>query len=330
MPGSNFSAISPGAFPDDDINRTSTNNGSNNEINATEQDAVNCYIYQTNINSRKTNASSCCGTFFGHRLPFQGQVQLHYQNFRIGNVSWLHSVIWVSLFVLYFFGMYVTFTEYDEGLWFMRIILSLRLAIAVMALFNFHSIFYSKVTHESSNKEEFRFFVNRVTALSNFIVVSVALVNGAAYMWTSSKGSCLYLDPQTLKYEVRNSDTYFYDCNSSFETGGTPVNSMVLLLLGNIFIVTTLPCHSSWAARINYFVTCFSCITAAALSPDPGQSTLIILSAFLSIVVYENIEANSLAVFKALLNLEYNKRVGVKELKHFIGNVAHDLKVPSY
>jgi len=147
-------------------------------------------------------------------------------------------------------------------------------------------------------------------------------------MFKSSLGSCLKLNDETLKLEVIEEDKYYYSCNPAYEVGGTPVNSMILLLIGNIFIIVTLRCHSSWAARINYFITCITCITAASVSPDPSQSTLIILSAFLTVVIYESIENNSLAVFKALLEAETAKRIGMAELKHFIGNVAHDLKTP--
>jgi hypothetical protein len=210
----------------------------------------------------------------------------------------------------------------------MRIILILRLALSIVALFNYYNIFCGSVSPES-NRKDFHSYVNSVTNLSNFIVIAISLVNGAAYVWRSSLGSCLVFDSESQEYELDNSDPNFYDCNPSFETGGTPMNSMILLLVGNIFIIITLRCHSVWATRVNYIVMCISCVAAAALSPDGCQSLLVILSAFLSVIIYEGIEKNSLTVFKALLDLEATKRIQTRELKHFIGNVAHDLKVCS-
>lgn len=300
----------------------------NNKIVATEEDALNCYNYYHKKVSHKSTQSTC----FGNELIFKDEnVRWHYDNFRILNVSAYHSIIWFSQFLLYSFGLLVLFTEYTHDLWFMRTIVSLRLIIVCIALFTYHKIFYKAKTHKYGNdpalKQSFQRYVKDVTSLSNFIVIAISIVNGAAYVWKSSLGSCLYFDETTQKNEVKNSDTYYYDCNPHFETGGTPINSMVLLLIGNIFVIITLRCHSPWAARMNYFLTCAACIAAASLSPDPGLSTLVILSAFLTVVIYDGVESNSMAVFSALLDLESSKRVSTSELKHFIGNVAHDLKV---
>jgi hypothetical protein len=228
--------------------------------------------------------------------------------------------------ILYIFGMYVLLTEYDEKVWFMRVILICRLLIVALGLWTYAKIFYY-CTPVDGDQKEFYHYVKVVTNFSNLIVVLVSLVNGIAYVWKSNRGSCLVFDATTSEYEVDNRDTYFYNCNPSFEVGGTPANSMVILIVGNIFIVSTLRCHSAWAARVNYWVMCLSCISAAAVSPDSGQSTLIILSAFLCVLIYNDMESSSLGMFKALLELQSTKRIQLNELKQFIGNVAHDLKV---
>jgi hypothetical protein len=54
---------------------------------------------------------------------------------------------------------------------------------------------------------------------------------------------------------------------------------------------------------------------------------MIILYAFLTIVISREMERNTYVVFNNLMQIEMNKRHQAGELKHFIGNVAHDLKV---
>ena len=102
---------------------------------------------------------------------------------------------------------------------------------------------------------------------------------------------------------------------------------MIVLLIGNIFMVCILRSHSHWAAWVNYIITCISVFAAAALSNDTQTSGPVIFATLLTIIVYKDIEYNSLTVFKALLSLEFTNREKTTELKQFIGNVAHDLKV---
>jgi len=218
----------------------------------------------------------------------------------------------------------LSFFHFDVDLTPMRVILSLRMAISLLALYNYYEIFHARVSH-LEEKTVFYRYVRYVTGLSDFIIVSFTLVNCAAYVWESSRGSCLSIKDNEASADSHNA--FFLHCNPSYEIGGTPMNSMILLLVGNIFVVTTLRCHSSWSARVSYFATCISTVVAALVSPDFKQSYLVMLSSIFAIVIYEDIENNSLVMFKALLDLETTKRIQMKELKIFIGNVAHDLKV---
>jgi hypothetical protein len=68
-------------------------------------------------------------------------------------------------------------------------------------------------------------------------------------------------------------------------------------------------------------------IAGAALSPSPTQSIPAILLALLSILIYVSMENNTVMMFTALLELSSTSRVKTAELKQFVGNVAHDLKV---
>jgi hypothetical protein len=305
---------------------TSTSNPILNRHNemATEEDARNCYRHRLTDQRGLPIAQKC----FGSKFSFEDEkISYHYENFRITNASKTHVVVvWLTLLVLFIYGFVVSFTAYSNDLWVMRVLLTLRLLISLVAVFNYYTIFYAAVPSDASQKL-FRSYVSSVTNMSNFIIISIAVVNGIVYVWQSSLGSCMAVNKDTNIVELNHQDKYFYDCNPSYEIGGTPTNSMVLLLVGNIFVVITLRCHSCWAARISYYITCVSAIAASVLAPDFGQSSLIIFSALLTVIIYECVEDNSLAMFTALLRLESTNRIQTSELKHFIGNVAHDLKV---
>jgi hypothetical protein len=51
------------------------------------------------------------------------------------------------------------------------------------------------------------------------------------------------------------------------------------------------------------------------------------MAAIFTILIYERLDQNSLLAFRLLLDLEKTNRIQTAELKNFIGNVAHDLKV---
>jgi hypothetical protein len=102
---------------------------------------------------------------------------------------------------------------------------------------------------------------------------------------------------------------------------------MINLLVGNLYVVTSMRCHNSWASQLNYLVTFISIFLAASMTPNFNESGSAIFAAGTFISIYEGVEKNSLAMFGALLDLESTKRVQIGDMKHFIGNVAHDLKV---
>jgi hypothetical protein len=280
----------------------------------TEDDARNCYKFT----NKYTKADAVDNTLpFSHRPPFEDEsVQLHYENFRITSVSRFILVIWIMCLVVSIQGLLVAFSY--SNVWLMRTAMTLRVLISLLAFVNYYKIFYA-------SRQDFHQYVSFVTNSSNFIIISSAVVNGMVYAWTSSLGSCLNVNANTT--EIEKSDHYSVDCNPSYEMGGTPVNPMLILIVGNVLLVTILRCHSRWAARVSYVVMCLSVIAAAVLSPDFMNSFIVIFTALVTIAIYNDVEVNSLTMFKALLDLESTNRIKTIELKQFIGNVAHDLKV---
>ncbi len=109
--------------------------------------------------------------------------------------------------------------------------------------------------------------------------------------------------------------------------GGTSPSDFLMLLLGNIFTITTLRCHSLYASRVSYIITCICTIAAAAVSPSPQQSFFNIVMSFMVLFIYQSFEDSTQTMFSALLDVETTKRKQTIQLKQFIGNVAHDMKV---
>jgi hypothetical protein len=99
------------------------------------------------------------------------------------------------------------------------------------------------------------------------------------------------------------------------------------LLLTNLLVITTLRCHHFWAANVCCAITVISTIIAACLIPKPAQSAMAVLFAIMTIVIARGMERTTYTAFHTLLQGEMSKRNQASELKHFIGNVAHDLKV---
>ena len=291
-------------------------------VKPTEDDAENCSNFIDNINKGKNLFTA------GHFSFEEKGIQYYYENFRIESVT-SSSVAFIILLAMFSFvhGLVVSLTFY-EGVWLMRAAMVIRNINCIVALYIAYKIFRLRVRPESSTREEFHRYVSSVVRLSNFVVISFALVNGFVYAWKSSLGSCLVVEDNRVT--VNNDDFYFMNCNPSYEIGSTPTDSMVLLLVGNILIIATLRSHSYWAAWVTYLVTITFVIAGAALSPSPRQSVPSILLAFLSIFIYIGMENNTFMMFTALLELSSTSRVKTAELKQFVGNVAHDLKVCKY
>jgi hypothetical protein len=288
-------------------------------VTPTEDDARNSsnFIYKQNIAAKNMFTGRCFG-------DDEEGIQFYYENFRIEIVSSSTIFILILSIINFIHGTVSAFWSYEE-IWLMRAAMVIRNIICVVALYTFYKIFYVRVRPESSTRKEFHRYVSSVVRLSNFIVISFALVNGFVYAWKSSLGSCLVVEDNRVT--VNNDDFYFLNCNPSYEIGSTPTDSMVLLLVGNILIIATLRSHSYWAAWVTYLVTITFVIAGAALSPSPRQSVPSILLAFLSIFIYIGMENNTFMMFTALLELSSTSRVKTAELKQFVGNVAHDLKV---
>ena len=288
-------------------------------VKPTEDDAENCSNFIDNINKGKNLFTA------GHFSFEEKGIQYYYENFRIESVT-SSSVAFIILLAMFSFvhGLVVSLTFY-EGVWLMRAAMVIRNINCIVALYIAYKIFRLRVRPESSTREEFHRYVSSVVRLSNFVVISFALVNGFVYAWKSSLGSCLIIENNQVT--VNNDNYYFMNCNPSYEVGSTPTEAMLTVLVGNILIIATLRSHSYWAAWVSYVVTLLSVITAAVVSPLPRQSGPVIIFALLLIPIYVSMEHSTVMMFTALLELSTMSRVKTTELKQFVGNVAHDLKV---
>jgi CheY-like chemotaxis protein len=263
-------------------------------VTPTEEDAHRCSSFVVdNISMSKYFISG------GRSFDDKG-VQLYYENFRIDHMS--SSIVYILLlsFANFFHIAVTSFLEY-ENIWLIRSAIVLRNIICILALYVVYKVFYVRVRPESSTREEFRRYVASVVRLSNFIVVAFALVNGFVYAWKSSLGSCLII--QENHASVNQDDHFFLNCNPSYEIGPTPTDSMVLLLVGNILIVTTVRSHSFWAVCVSYVTSLLFVIASAVVSPSPRQSVPTIILAVVPIFIYICMENNSFMMFTALLKL---------------------------
>jgi hypothetical protein len=280
----------------------------------TEEDAKRCSSFSPKDDNNE------------HLRSFKEEgIQRHYEYFLIQRASRTFVVLAFGMFVLFATALYSTFTD-NGDIWVMRSLLIVRLLVLLLVFYIYYKIFHARVYPDRASREEFHQYVNVVTTLSNVVVITLACVNGVAYVWKTSLGSCLEVD--STGEEFRNSRAvFYYDCNPSHELGTTPTESMVMLIVGNLLCIATLRSHSYWATWINYVVTVLCVIVASAISPLPLVAFPEFVGAITSIFTYNVMENTSRTLFKALLELEATNRVKTTELKHFIGNVAHDLKV---
>lgn len=253
---------------------------------------------------------------------FDEGIQLHYANFRIDSVSYGCLVLLIFNCPLFVYGLLLSFLQNE--IWLMRMCMIARCCLCCVGIFLVNKVFLAKVHPDNKNRRAFCNYVRVVTSLSNFLIVSFSLVNGVEYAWRSSRGSCLD-DQDNTRYGYLSN----LGCNPSYEAGSTPTDSLIMLLFGNICLVAALRCHSYWASCLSYIIAAICTAIAAAVCRSPITSLPAMFFATYSIVIYNGMEMNSLLMFKAFLSFESTNRVKTAEMKHFIGNVAHDIKVIS-
>jgi hypothetical protein len=282
----------------------------------TEEDAHRCACFTSKDNKRMS--------FYSRGAPFDECIQLYYENFRIEISSSSVTIVFFFSFVSFLRGLMVSVVSYNE-VWVMKCAFFSRVMYCLVGFFTFYKIFYARVHPENACCKKFKEYVKSVVRLSNFLIIFNSVLNGVVYAWISSLGSCL--DASENETDVDNNPFFTMDCNPSYEKGSTPYDAMLLLLMGNMFVIGLLRCHSHSAAVISYFVTVVCAIAGAAVSPKPITSTPALFCVFFSYFVINGMENNNLMMFTTLLQLESTNRIKTTELKQFVGNVAHDLKV---
>ena len=156
------------------------------------------------------------------------------------------------------------------------------------------------------------FQTRMIFVLTNVIIIGFQLVNGLLLCWHSYQGSCKS-----------------WNCRTTGEKSGdmTTASSFYFIVL-YLLIISTLRCYSYWAICISCGITVAATVGAMFLSSQCPECLIMVLVAALSTCVATNcLECNTYALFNALLKFEISKRQQTKEMKYFVGNVAHDLKV---
>jgi hypothetical protein len=287
----------------------------------TEEDAHRCASFANKDNKRMS--------FRAGSAPFDECIQLYYENFRIEIVSPSLTIIAFFSFLFFVYGCFVSLVSYEyEDVMVMKVVFFSRVVVSLVDFFTLYKIFYGRVYPETSSREDFKIYVKSIVRLSNFIVIATAVMNGVAFAWKSSLGSCLHFSEDGTA--TKNEEMYTLHCNPSYESGSPSYDTMLLLFAGNIFVIGLLRSHSYWAACVSYVVTLSCAIAGAVVSGVPVNSSSALFCSIFAIFLINGIESNTMTMFSALLELESTNRVKTTELKQFVGNVAHDLKVSAY
>ena len=132
------------------------------------------------------------------------------------------------------------------------------------------------------------------------------------------------------------------DCNPLADQNELPMLTVIQLMLGTILIPLMFRCHTPWVNFFQVFV-CFASLAASMVIVKYSASEIMVVATLLIIAnasmhEFEHALSHS---FTAYMNLEQatrqkavaenEKRViedNARDLRHFIGNVAHDLKTP--
>jgi hypothetical protein len=269
----------------------------------TPDDAKNCIL------NREREASKSNTNIFWLSTSFKDEtIQMCYEKYRLDCSLLLYKLnilVLVGGIINFANGLLSAFLLYSD-LWVVKTLLILR--IIVMLLFVYIGYRVNK-SHQTNNFEQsdYRRNVLLTTKLTSWCLVFVSLVNGAMYVWKSSLPECNDTSEDTF---------YMYNCNEGYSVGGSAYLSAIVLLIGNTYLVAVFRCHHFWAIQISYCITCLSCFFAAALSPQPRQSILMLMYSLLLIFMYTNMEIDNWSVFSTLLTSEMNKRVQGDELKH--------------
>ena len=141
---------------------------------------------------------------------------------------------------------------------------------------------------------------SRITFLINVMMIGFPVVNGLLLCWESSL--------ETTDDHLR-------------------ITSAFYLIVLNLIMIITLRSFSYWALYMSCGLTVVASLGATILSVRHSEYIMVVVSAVATTVVAYAVERDTYTMFKALLNFEESKRLRSSEMKYFIGNVAHDMKV---
>lgn len=164
------------------------------------------------------------------------------------------------------------------------------------------------------------------TLLGNiFIIAHICSVN--SYMSLRAfTGKCAVLDDPLQQLS----------CNPEHDSHALPQDLATVCILYLVILQVLVKCHDFYIVVIAWFIS-FSSITACIITTNAFNSFFLPVIVILMLPVLYEYENNAMQTF--ILMLEHEKSLQVllekqsielhaEEMKHLLGNVAHDLKTP--
>ena len=283
---------------------------------ATEEDACNCY----------SEHSSDFKTYF-----MDPAIQVQYEHYRIqSTTSWSTMVVGLlvvaSVLVDSGVGLFIVETKYsNSSLYVVRMVLMTRIVLCCIAMLVWYQILqFRKENGKGVVKTKKQSYGISITRLTNVLVIGLPLMNGLLLCWQVTGGSCQKGEDGNY---LHSDEHFFFDCNVAHTSGGLPSSATLMLLLSNLFLVTTLRSFSYWALKISFVITLSATVIATLLSPKPTQSLIVLVGAALTVIMGRSQEEFTYTTFRSLLQGETAKRLLTKDLQVLISNVGHDVKV---
>ena len=207
--------------------------------------------------------------------------------------------------------------------------IDLKIVVAIGILFCIPLLVYSYVLTQSMRRPD-------------YIVPFCAAKLGDIIITSRSIIVCYYLIRRCLVGACDPSDVFKAFCNPVHELHELPVFPVLFVVISPFVWCLLFRCHSFWTPFLVNLVGFCSLVAASIIvqAPTANYPTLVVLYAAVALGLY-NLEYSAAYSFSVVINLERaikQKMAAVTEkdiiassaedLRHFVGNVAHDLKTP--
>ena len=231
---------------------------------------------------------------------------------------------WIITFILSIYAITVFFYIMRMGDDTMTLIMGLGLARPILM------VMYTSMAMQKDHSQRKYLCLLKPRTLGNLVILWRAVIGGLNLIRRCYNGPC---DSQ---------DKFHALCNPSHEVDQLPAVPLLIFVLGSFIMPIVFQCHSSWASSFSMMVTFGSVLVSMYFTNMPWILYVSVLgllaTAVVGVVDYEYSTASSFTSYMGVeqavrekLTAE-NEKLSVtenaNELRHFIGNVAHDLKTP--